>query len=285
MCLLIFILAYFLFILFLSTLIYPMPVNDTGIMRYRTLPWATLTIMVLNILIFLIWLAPDLYGSEEIITLESPEFQRYSGKIHTYGFNEMLVRKGTGVGALSTFTSIFMHADFWHLFGNMIYLWTFGRRVEDACGSARFFLFYLVAGMAANVGSVLFNPTLDTLPGIGASGAISGVMGAYLFLFPGASVNCLWGLGFIVRLPYALVRTFWNQEAKIWRWTVSLPAWLLLIWYVIQNALPSLETIQSDREIAGVNNLAHLTGFFGALTIFLFVRKDLLMRYLSGRSL
>ena len=283
MCLLILILAYFLFILFLSTLFYPMPINDSGLVRYRTIPWATLTLIVLNTLIFVFWIGPDLYGSEEGMTLD-PSWD-YVGKINYYGFNEARVRAGAGVGAIVTFTSMFMHADFWHLFGNMIYLWTFGRRVEDACGSWRFLLFYLIAGMIAHMGSVLFNPTIDTLPAVGASGAIAGVMGAYLFLFPGTWVTCLWGIGMILRLPIAAVLIIIGKEVRLWRWTIPLPAWVLLIWFVIQSTLPSLEVIQSNEEIAGVNHLAHLTGFLAGLLIFLFVRKDLLLRYVSGRSL
>ena len=286
MCLLIFILAYFLLILFFATLLFPMPVNDSGLVRYRTIPWATLGLITLNTLIFVLWTAPDLYSSTQSGGIGvTTNFDAYVGKINTYGFSEKTIRSGGGVAAFATLSSIFMHADFWHLFGNMVYLWAFGRRVEDACGSWRFLLFYLLSGMVANVGSVLATPSLDTLPGIGASGAIAGVMGAYLLLFPGTSVMCLWGIGLGLRLPYAMLRLLWNREAKFWRWTVSLPAWLLLIWFVVQSTLPSLELIRSDQEIQGVNHLAHLAGFFAALTVFFFVRKDLLMRYFHGRKL
>lgn len=286
MCLLVAILAYFLLILFISSFLYPLPVNDSGLVRYRTIPWATLLLIVINTVVFVLWIAPDLYGQQEGSIVMETTFEDYVGKINTYGFNEKVLRDGQGIMAFATLTSIFMHADFWHLFGNMIFLWAFGRRVEDACGSPRFFLFYLLAGMIANVGSVLFNPKLDTLPSIGASGAISGVMGAFLLLFPGAWVNCLWGLGLILRLPYALIRWLTTKEGyRFWRWTVPLPAWLLLIWYVVQSFLPSIETIRSDQEIQGINHLAHLAGFLAAFTVFFFVRKDLLLRYLQGRSL
>ena len=89
----------------------------------------------------------------------------------------------------------------------------------------------------------------------------------------------------VVRLPIVVVRAFWNKDQKIWRWTVTLPAWILLIFFVISNAIPSLETIQSDQELSGVNYLAHLSGILAALTVFFFVRKDLLMRYMHGRAL
>lgn len=285
MCLLITILAFFLFYLFLVSFLFPLPFNDSGITRYRTVPWATLSLIIANTLIFVFWIAPEMFTHVDGVLTLRDSFEGYENKIYLYGFSEEAVVNNWGIGAFSTLSSVFMHADFLHLFGNMIFLWSFGRRVEDACGSWRFFLFYLTAGVLANLGSVLFNPALDTLPGIGASGAIAGVMGAYLLLFPGAKVDTLWGLGLLIRLPYAVVRTLWNRDAKIWRWTITLPSWILLCWFVVQNFIPSLEVIQSDNEISGVNYLAHLAGFFAGLTVFLYVRKDLMLRYVRGRSL
>ncbi len=285
MCYLILVVAFFLLILLYSTFLSPLPINDSGLTRYRTVPWATLSLIILNTVIFVLWIAPDLYvQSGEEMTVE-PDYTRYMEKVTIYGYSETALRDGTGVAAFAAFSSMFMHAHFWHLFGNMVYLWTFGRRVEDACGSWRFLGFYLLVGMLADVGSVLFNPAMDWRPSVGASGAIAGVMGAYLLLFPTAKVNCLWGLGSLIRLPIVVVRSLSKNDQKIWRWTVTLPAWVLLIFFVIQNAIPSLETIRSDEELSGVNYLAHLSGILAALTIFFFVRKDLLMRYIHGRAL
>lgn len=287
MCLLsilIIFLVYFAVVLVLSTFLYPLPINDARRVRYKTLPWMTITLIVINTVVFLVWIAPDLYGS----TSETPEMElsdSYTHKMDTYGFSEHSVRSADGVGAFATFTSIFMHVDIWHLFGNMLYLWAFGRRVEDACGPWRYLLFYLGAGMLANLGSVLLNPVLDIRSAVGASGAISGVMGAYLLLFPGTYLTCLWGVGVLLRVPVAAIRRRENRKIPLWRWTVDLPAWVLLIWFVVQDTLPSLETMASGEEISGVNHLAHLSGYLAALTIFLYVRKDLLMRYIHGRSL
>ena len=144
-------------------------------------------------------------------------------------------------------------------------------------------------GLVANLGSVLLNPSEVDLPSIGASGAISGVMGAYLLLFPGAQVLSFWGIISIFRVPvvyFARVISSTSElaQANVWRWTIKVPAWLLLIYFLIRDLLPSLETIQNGQDLGGVNNLAHLTGFLAALAIFLFVRKDLAMRYLSGRA-
>ena len=85
-------------------------------------------------------------------------------------------------------TSIFLHGDPFHLIGNMLFLWVFGRRVEDACGPTRFLLFYLLAGTSADLITALVLPSED-IPGIGASGAIFGVMGAYLLLFPDGRIR------------------------------------------------------------------------------------------------
>lgn len=286
MCLLILILAFFLLNLLLLSFLIPLPVNDSGLTRYRAIPWATLSLIIVNTLIFVLWIAPDIYerGPNSEFSLKT-DFTRYDQKMDTYGYSEYNLTTGTGIGAFATFSHMFMHADFWHLFGNMIYLWTFGRRVEDACGAWRFLAFYLLVGMLAGIGFALLDPKLNTGAGVGSSGAISGVMGAYLLLFPSARVNCLWGLGTLLRLPYATVRLMWNQNQKFWKWTITFPAWVLLILYIIYNTIPSLRIIQSEQELGGVGYLAHLSGVLAALTVFFFVRKDLLVRYLHGRAL
>ena len=282
MCLIFTFLFSLLFYLFLNTLTYPMPVNDAGSIRYRTFPWMTLAIIAVNTIGFFAWIAPDLYKDA---ALYDEAVRSYTTKIWEFGYRETVIRQPTGIGALATFTSLFMHADLWHLFSNMVYLWAFGRRIEDACGHGRFLAFYLFAGMVANVGGVLLNPATDDLPGIGASGAIAGVMGAYLLLFPGAWIVTLWGIGAFLRLPVALIRRLGGERVRVFSPLISLPAWLVLIAFAVQNAAPSLETIMRGSDSGGVNYLAHLTGFLAALGIFLFVRKDLLMRYISGRSL
>jgi membrane associated rhomboid family serine protease len=261
--------------LILMALITPLPISDTGVVRYRTLPLMTMALITVNALVFTLWQARTLYGTETIAELQS-----YVDQVWRYGYRESFMRDGTSIGAFTTFTSMFMHADFWHLFGNMIFLWTFGRRVEDACGAWRFLLYYLAAGMVANLGSVVLNPSHSDIPSIGASGAISGVMGAYLVLFPGAKVQCLWVLGSGLRIPFALI-----LGRKMWSWTISLPAWVLLIYYAVSNALPSFDVMQNGSDVGGVNTLAHLMGFLAAAIILLYVRKDLLLRYLAGRRL
>jgi len=108
---------------------------------------------------------------------------------------------------LTLLTSLFMHGSLLHLLGNMLYLWIFGNNIEDTLGSFRFALFYLVCGLAAGLTQVAASPG-SRLPMIGASGAIAGVLGAYLLLFPGARVVTL-VLVFIVRVPAAIVLGLW----------------------------------------------------------------------------
>jgi membrane associated rhomboid family serine protease len=218
------------------------------------------------------WQAIPLYRAETI-----PQLQPYVDQIWMYGYRGVFMREGHSIGAFVTLTSMFKHADFFHLFGNMIYLWTFGRRVEDACGHWRFLLYYLGAGMVAGIGAELLN---RDLPMIGASGAIAGVMGAYLVLFPGARVDCLWILGSLIRLPYAAV-----TGKKLWTWTIKVPAFILLIYFAVKELLPSILTIQQGEALGGVSHVAHVMGFLSALLIFFYVRKDLLRRFFSGRAL
>ena len=287
---------FFLFFLLLQLLFmsfaFPLPISDSGTVRYRSVPYVTTLLILVNSIVFIAWQAPELYRGAALLDAGdwagANMLMEYVNKVWLYGFRATYMREALSIGAFTTFTSMFMHADMWHLFGNMIFLWAFGRRVEDACGPWRFLLFYLVAGMVANLGSVLLNPSEVDLPGIGASGAISGVMGAYLLLFPGAWVTCLWGVGTILRTPIVAVGKLIGiralRDAPVWRWTVRLPAFLLLFYFLIRDLIPSIGVMQQGKDIGGVNNLAHLTGFLAALLIVLFTRKDLVMRFFSGRA-
>ena len=102
---------------------------------------------------------------------------------------------------------MFMHAGWLHLGGNMLYLWIFGDNVEDRLGHAKFLIFYLLCGIAATYAQVLVNPN-SNVPNLGASGAIAGVLGAYLIMFPGGSVRVMMGRG-IIPMPALVVIGFW----------------------------------------------------------------------------
>ena len=113
--------------------------------------------------------------------------------------------------AATLLTSMFLHGGWLHLIGNMLYLWIFGDNVEDAMGHGRFVLFYLVCGLAAALAQAGLDPGSE-VPMVGASGAISGVLGAYLMLHPRAHVLVLIPLGILtqlVRLPALIVLAFW----------------------------------------------------------------------------
>jgi membrane associated rhomboid family serine protease len=253
----------------------------------------TFVLITINSLVFIFFQAFDLYQGSNLLEMGDlagvEKIVHYEQFIWTYGYRGVFMREGLSIGAFSTFTSMFMHADFWHLFGNMIFLWTFGRRVEDACGAWRFLLFYLAAGMVANLFSEVLNPAHADIPGVGASGAIAGVMGAYLILFPSSMVLCFWGIGIVLRVPVVIILKIAGVKsvagAKIWRWTIKIPAWTVLIYFIVRESLPTFEVLQQGKAFGGVNNLAHVTGFLAALVISLYVRKDLLTRYIAGRAI
>src|SRR3990172_3225238 len=151
---------------------------------------------------------------------------------------------------MTVFTSMFLHGGWMHLIGNMLYLWIFGNNVEDAMGHVRFVIFYLLCGIAAVFGQVLQNPASE-IPMIGASGAISGVLGAYLLLYPHARILVLIPLGFyahMVRLPAGLVLGFW---------------------FVIQIA-SSLAAVPNS---AGVAWFAHIGGFIAGMALIPFFKR------------
>lgn len=294
------------FQLFLRSLIIPIPVSDTRDVRYKTIPWATAALVFANCMIFVFIIGPDIFSltrffnqiNRNEITSEGEFYAELQAAFYgnwrsyernwLYGFRVPNVQgDGLSIGAFTTFTAIFMHADFYHLFFNMLFLWSFGRRIEDACGPWRFLLFYLLAGMVANIGAGILNPSEIRVPGIGASGAISGLMGAYLILFYGARVRCMWGIGMFLRLlgwVGGMVLGMDAEGERTWKWTIELPALLVLGFYAALDVIPSFDVI-SQGQTGGVSHLAHMTGFLAALLIFLYVRKDLLTRYFAGRSL
>jgi membrane associated rhomboid family serine protease len=153
---------------------------------------------------------------------------------------------------LSAFTSLFLHGGWLHLAGNLLFLWIYGDNVEDSMGPWRFLAFYFLCGIAAVIAQVLPNPQA-AYPMIGASGAISGVLGAYLLLFPRANVLTL------VLLPFFFT-------------TVRLPAMLLLpLWFAVQL----LSDLAGPADGAGVAFRAHIGGFLaGMLLVSLFKRHD-----------
>jgi membrane associated rhomboid family serine protease len=155
-------------------------------------------------------------------------------------------------------TSMFLHGGWFHLIGNMWFLWVFGNNVEDSMGHIRFVVFYLLCGLAAAALQVATSPS-SAIPMLGASGAIGGVMGAYIVLYPKVRVHMLIFLGFFVT-------------------TIAVPAYLMLgYWFLIQllGGIPSLA-----REGGGVAFWAHVGGFVaGAAIIKLFRNPKLIAQH------
>ena len=155
-------------------------------------------------------------------------------------------------------TSMFMHGGWFHLLGNMWFLWVFGNNIEDSMGHARFVVFYLLCGVAAAAAQVLAGPN-SVVPMVGASGAISGVMGAYILLYPRVRVHTLVTLGFFVT-------------------TVALPAYVMLgYWFLLQLLMGAVGSV--SRVEGGVAVWAHVGGFVvGMLAIHLFANREYLDR-------
>ncbi|MBA3345834.1 MAG: rhomboid family intramembrane serine protease [Gemmatimonadales bacterium] len=155
-------------------------------------------------------------------------------------------------------TSMFMHGGWFHLIGNMWFLWLFGNNVEDSMGRARYLLFYILAGLAAAAAQTYVNPS-SVIPMVGASGAISGVMGAYIVLYPRVRVHMLVILGFFIT-------------------RIAVPAFLMLGYWFLLQILGGLPTL-SD-ETGGVAFWAHAGGFAaGALLISLFKDPGLVAKH------
>src|SRR5690349_313724 len=153
-------------------------------------------------------------------------------------------------------TSMFMHGGFWHLAGNMLYLWIFGNNIEDAMGHGRFLLFYLLCGVAAVFAQVLPNPG-SIIPMVGASGAISGVLGAYMLLYPRARVLLGLPLGFVIlqlgRFPAIGV---------------------LAAWFAMQLLMGALSAARAVGETqGGIAFGAHIGGFIAGLILVALFKK------------
>ena len=153
-------------------------------------------------------------------------------------------------------TSMFMHGGFWHLAGNMLYLWIFGNNIEDAMGHGRFLLFYVLCGIAAVAAQVLPNPG-SIIPMVGASGAISGVLGAYLLLYPRARVLLGLPLGFLI--------------VQIGRFPAM---WVLAVWFGMQLIMGIIAAAQVPGDTqGGIAFGAHIGGFVAGCALVTIFKK------------
>ena len=206
------------------------PIGDDNSAR-RTRPVVMYALIAVNVLVFFIELA----GSDAFITAWSFVPARF-----------MANPSGDFVTILS---SMFMHGGWLHLAGNMLYLWIFGDNVEDRFGHLRFLAFYLVCGAAATFAQLAFT-TGSSLPNLGASGAIAGVLGAYLLFFPQRRVTVLVGYWGIMEMPAIIV---------------------IGLWFVLQLFL-GIGSIGAAADTGGVAFMAHVGGFIAGYVLAFFLR-------------
>ncbi len=158
----------------------------------------------------------------------------------------------------SIFTSMFIHGGWFHLLSNMLYLWIFGDNVEDRLGHVRYLFFYVMCGMLATLVHGFSDPN-STVPSVGASGAIAGVLGAYLYLFPGTRINTLFVVLVFVRI-------------------IKLPALIVLGLWILTQILSGFAKYGSQTG-GGVAWFAHIGGFFSGLILIVVMKKRNRGRY------
>ncbi len=232
------------------------PIRDENPSREK--PIVNYVIIGINILVYLYEVSLDptrlhmFFMKYGIIPIE---YGIKLGIVHSvppqYIYTLNLVRSAVPWNLL---TAMFLHGGFMHILGNMWFLWIFGDNVEDAMGHFRYLIFYILSGLIASFTHILFHPG-SAVPMIGASGAISGVLGAYFLLYPGARIISLAFLGFVIT-------------------TIALPAYLYLgVWIFIQIIF-GFGSIGAHGAASGVAWFAHIGGFFGGMLIMpLFARR------------
>ncbi|MBA2760017.1 MAG: rhomboid family intramembrane serine protease [Chloroflexia bacterium] len=225
-----------------------LPLTDDNRGR-RTTPIVTWALIAINVLVFIY----QFLMSEQ----ELNQFFNDFGVIPRDISN--------GEGYLTLLTSMFLHGGLLHVGGNMLFLWVFGDNVEDVMGHARYLIFYLLTGLGASAAQILINPD-STIPTIGASGAISGVLAAYIVCFPHGRIRTLITLGFFIT-------------------SFMLPAWIMIgYWIVLQVIQGSLSLGVSD-DVGGVAWFAHIGGFVaGLVLVFLFRQPERVERQRVARN-
>jgi membrane associated rhomboid family serine protease len=212
----------------------------------RSFPIVTTTLIAINAAVWIFYQLPDLNGSVQELAYQPCEVTSSCPP-------------GAAVGEgweVTWLTSMFMHGSWLHIIGNMLFLWVFGNNVEDAMGRLRFLAFYLLAGAAATALQTTITLWMGTaddaaVPNLGASGAVSGVLGAYLVLLPHASVLTL-VFFFLIEVPAGLFLGFWFLF-QLWEGGFSL-------------VMP--------QASGGVAFFAHIGGFvFGAATVRLWIKR------------
>lgn len=208
------------------------PIGDDNSAR-RSIPLVTYTLIVLNVLFFLV------------------ELSAGDAFIMQWAFVPSRFMANPIADFITLFTSMFMHGGWVHLGSNMLYLWIFGDNVEDRFGAVKFLIFYLVCGLAATVAQLAFSLE-SNIPNLGASGAIAGVLGAYLVMFPQGRVRVLMGRG-IIPVPALMV---------------------VGLWFVLQ-LFSSIDSIaNTTADTGGVAYMAHVGGFVAGFGLTFLLRGN-----------
>ena len=205
------------------------PIGDDNSSN-RTFPLVTYILIALNVLFFFVELA----GGDAFIGKWAFIHSRFLAK---------------PIGDLPTlFTSMFMHAGWLHLGGNMLYLWIFGDNVEDRFGHIKFTIFYLVCGLAATFAQLAFSLS-SNIPNLGASGAIAGVLGAYLLLFPQGKVKVMQG-----------------------RRVILVPSLIVIGLWIVLQIFSGIGSITAVADTGGVAYMAHIGGFLAGIVLTFILR-------------
>jgi membrane associated rhomboid family serine protease len=205
------------------------PIGDDNSSR-RTVPLVTYALIVLNVIFFFV----ELSGGDAFI-------QKWAFVPSRFLANPL-------ADFLTLFTAMFMHAGLVHLGSNMLYLWIFGDNVEDRFGHIKFTIFYLLCGLAATFAQLAFSIG-SSVPNLGASGAIAGVLGAYILLFPKGKVNVLMGRG-----------------------VIPMPALVVIgLWFVLQ-LFSGIGSIADTADTGGVAYMAHIGGFVAGFVLTFLLR-------------
>jgi membrane associated rhomboid family serine protease len=231
------------------------PIGDDNSNR-RIVPMVNYLLIGINLLVFFKQLTdPDFTYGYSVVPAEITGGRDIVNQVRV-GRTEFELLPGPTPIYLTLFTAMFMHGDWGHLLGNMLYLWIFGDNVEDRLGHARYLAFYLVCGLLASLTHIYFGPR-SLIPSLGASGAIAGVLGAYLILYPRQSVR-VFQFGRIVELPAILVIGLWG----------------------LLQFLSGFGSLGSVGESGGVAYMAHIGGFVaGIIIIFIYTRLSRTYRY------
>src|SRR5215813_10853982 len=222
------------------------PIGDDNTER-RTFPVVNYALIAINVLVFLYQLGhPEFTYGYSVVPAEITHGRDIDGVVRVGG-EALRLYAGPSPIYLTIFWGMFMHGGWMHLGGNMLYLYIFGDNVEDSMGHVKFLIFYLLCGVLASAAHIFFGPT-SVIPSLGASGAIAGVLGAYLILFPHQGVR-VFQFGRIVEMPAVFVIGLWGVLQFI-------------------NGFGSLGT---TGQSGGVAYMAHIGGFVaGMVLVFLF---------------